>query len=377
VKAAHLVVLNTGSSTVKYAVFDAEPASGRLSHRSRETVSGALEDAFGQIAAHLDELPGIILGVAHRVVHGGADLTEPVVVDAHVEAAIERLSVLAPLHNPANLDGIRRMSERWPRVPQLAVFDTAFHATMPDAAVRYAIPPAIAERLGIRRFGFQGTSCSFVSRAAARHLARPVEGLDMVIAHIGSGVSVTAVHHGRSVDTTMGMTPLGGAVMATRSGDLDPAAVLALVDKGDMTAPAALELLTTRSGLLGMCGSSDIRDVRSRATAGDEACARALGVYVHRLRRSVGAMIAQLPALDAVVFTAGVGEHDAALREEVLSPLAHFGVRVDPGRNASVGPPASAATISPDGATTAVLVVPTDEELEIARQVLPLLRLDH
>lgn len=370
----HLVVINTGSATLKYAFFDctAGAAPVRRGGGSVERSPGD-DHPVGQVIAEVGRLPGRLVGVAHRVVHGGAELTRPVVVDDRVTTVIDALAVLAPLHNPANLDGVVRMRAAFPAVPQVVVFDTAFHATLPEQAWRYALPPDVADPLHVRRFGFHGTSCSSVLRATAEHLRRSADQLDLVVVHVGGGVSVTAIHEGRSVDTTMGMTPTEGAVMGTRCGDLDPAAVLALVERGGRSPADVLELLTRRSGLIGMAGSADLREVRARADAGDETCRVAVAVYAHRLRRCVGAMLAQLPGLDAVVFTGGVGEHDARLRHEVLAPLAHLGIRVDATRNANTNGSSRAATISPAGEAVQVLVMPADEEREIARQAWELL----
>ncbi len=366
-----LVVLNTGSTTVKYGVFGCAAGADPV-RREAGSFPRSGDDPVGRVVAEVERLPGPLLGMAHRVVHGGAELTRPVVVDDRVEALIDSLSSLAPLHNPANLDGVRRMRTAFPTTPQVAVFDTAFHASMPESAWRYAIPPDVADPLLVRRYGFHGTSCASALHATAAHLGRPVDQLDLVVAHIGGGVSVTAVRQGRSVDTTMGMTPVEGAVMGSRSGDLDPAAVLSLVEHGRSPAQVR-DLLFLGSGLQGLAGAADLRDVRRRADAGDQRSQVAVDVYTHRLRRCLGAMLAQLPRLDAVVFTGGVGEHDARLRGEVLAPLAHLGFRIDAVRNHAARGAATPLSISPEGSALPVLVVPADEEQEIARQAWALL----
>lgn len=350
-------VINSGSSSVKYEAIDVE--SGAV------TASGIVErigEPGSPVADHaaafeiaLRELPGDPAVVGHRVVHGGARFLEATVVTDEVEAAIDELSSLAPLHNPANLAGIRAARAAMPHVPQVAVFDTAFHHTLAPAAYTYAVPSA----LGIRRYGFHGTSFSYVSKETARVLGRPLADLKMVILHLGNGASVCAVDGGRSVETSMGLTPLEGLVMGTRSGDIDPGALIHLL--GQMDAAALDDLLNRRSGLLGLSGRGDMREVEAAAVAGDAAAQLALDVYAHRIRAYVGAYLAQLGGLDAIVFTAGVGEHDAAMRSRALAGMEWLGIRVDP---ALTGP-----IISPPGGV-AVLVIPTNEELEIAAQSL-------
>jgi len=276
--------------------------------------------------------------------------------------------VLAPLHNPANLAGIVAAERAFPDVPHVAVFDTAFHQTMPPAAYTYAIDRELAEKHRIRRYGFHGTSHRFVSRAAAEFLGRPVEELRMIVLHLGNGASACAVSGGRSVDTSMGMTPLEGLVMGTRSGDLDPAVLLHLQRRAGLDVDEVDDLLNKRSGILGLGGHGDMRDLESAAESGDADAELTLEVYAHRIRAYVGAYAAQLGRVDAIVFTAGVGENSALVRARSLAGLEGFGVEVDPARNGErVG---GARRISTDASRTAVLVIPTNEELEIARQTL-------
>jgi acetate kinase len=307
-----------------------------------------------------------LFAVGHRVVHGGGEYREPVIVDDAVEDAIERLIPLAPLHNPASLRGIRELRRLLPDVPHVAVFDTAFHATMPPEAYTYALPVDVAERLTIRKYGFHGTSYSYVTRRSAEFLGIHEGRVNLIVCHLGNGASMAAIRGGASVDTSMGLTPLQGLAMGTRSGDLDPAVIFHLVRVGGMTLDEADALLNTSSGLKGMAGTQDMREVRARADAGDEAARRAIAVYAYRIRAYIGAYLAAVPHVHALVFTAGIGEHDAALRREVCAPLGHLGIQVDVERNADDEPGVRA--IDDGSGPIRILVVPTNEEAEIARQ---------
>ncbi len=397
-----LLVINSGSSSLKYAEF---AVAGHLL-TSADRRSSGIVDRIGESDAHVRHMSpdgststfgadvpdqsaallamhdalsrtvdgnATLVAVGHRVVHGADSFKSAVVVDERVESEIDRLSPLAPLHNPANLDGIRSARAAYPGIPQVAVFDTAFHATIPPQAATYAIPTDLATANQIRRWGFQGTSCAYVARAAAGHLAIPIDEIQLIICHLGNGASVTAVRDGKSIDTSMGMTPLEGLVMGTRSGDIDPAVVTHLMDAADMTGYEVLKLLTHRSGMLGLCGDSDMRTVRERADTGDERAVLALSIYTHRIRKYIGAFLTQLPDLAAVVFTAGVGERDPDVRREVLSPLQHVGLRLDERRNAATVRPTNIVRIDDGAGSPALLVIPTDEELEIARQTMQLL----
>ncbi len=295
------------------------------------------------------------------MVHGGVRFRAPVVVDDEVEAAVDGLSALAPLHNPPGLLGIRAARAAFPGVPQVAVFDTAFHATMPPEARTYALDAELAAERGIRRYGFHGTSHEYVAQATAAALGGAGR---FVVLHLGNGASACAVAGGRSVATSMGLTPLEGLVMGTRGGDLDPGAVLHLLRTGSSVEEVD-DLLNRRSGLTGLTGHGDLRDVLAAAAAGDERAELALGVYAHRIRGYVGAYLAHLGGLDALVFTAGVGENSPQVRARVCAGLDHLGIVVDPARNERPG--RGIRRISPDDAPVAVLVVPTDEELQIAR----------
>ena len=366
-------VLNAGSSSLKYQLVD--PGTGEV-HRAgtveRIGADGGPSDHEEAVRSALQDLEGAPAPDAcgHRVVHGGARFDSATLVTDEVERAIDDLAALAPLHNPANLQGIRAAAAVLD-VPQVAVFDTAFHRTIPAAAATYAIPADTAQRYGVQRYGFHGTSHRYVSRAAADLLGVPLESSRLIVLHLGNGASACAVDGGRSVDTSMGMTPLEGLVMGTRSGDLDPAALFHLHRQAGLGFDELETMLNRDSGLKGLTGASDMRDVESAAADGDEAAALALEVVHHRIRSYVGAYLAVLGGLDALVFTAGIGEHDALLRAGVVEPLAHLGLVLDPERNDAPGD--GARRISADGSPAAVLVVPTNEELEIARQTAALL----
>jgi acetate kinase len=358
-------VVNAGSSSVKYDVLEAE--SGR------SLASGLVErvtDYAAALAVALDEVDAAGIDAdGHRVVHGGSAYSQAVVIDDRVEAEISRLSVLAPLHNPPGLAGIRAARAALPGVPHVAVFDTAFHATLPPAAYTYAIDAAVAAEHGIRRYGFHGTSFSYVSARAAEVLGRPLGDLRMIVAHLGNGASITAIDGGRSVDTSMGMTPLEGLVMGTRSGDIDPAVLLHLQRVGAFDAAGLDDLLNRRSGILGLGGHADMRDLL--AASGPEA-KLAVDVYVHRLKHYIGAYAAELGGLDALVFTAGVGENSDVIRARAVEGLEFIGVSLDADANAAQAD--TDRLISARTSTVAVLVIPTNEELQIAREVVEVVR---
>jgi len=327
-------------------------------------------DAFAKDGPSLDEVAPVAVG--HRVVHGGARFFEPTLITPLVEINIDELSVLAPLHNPGALEGIRAARAAFPDLPHVAVFDTAFHQTLAPAAYTYAIDRPLAEAHRIRRYGFHGTSHKYVSEAAAAFLGRPLAELRQIVFHLGNGASVTAIAGGASVDTSMGMTPLEGLVMGSRSGDVDPAMLFQLTRRAGMTIDDLDELLNKRSGLLGLAGVSDMRDIEARMAAGDEAATLAFDVYIHRLRAYAGAYLAQLGGADVISFTAGVGENSVRVRAEALATLGFAGVEVDPDRNAARD--RGIRVISTDASRITVLVVPTDEEVEIARQTLEVAR---
>ncbi len=392
-----ILVVNSGSSSLKYELFRMENrvslASGiaerigdegsRLVHRQREGEGRPFEVPAGPIpdhAAALDRIATVLNGaglveegesfdgIGHRVVHGGEVFRDATRIDAKVVEAIRDLSSLAPLHNPANLLGIEVALERQPGVPQVAVFDTAFHQTLPPRAYRYAIPEQWYASHRVRRYGFHGTSHAFVSRAAAAHLGRPLEELNLITLHLGNGASACAIAGGRSVETSMGLTPLEGLVMGTRCGDLDPSIHGHIAHETGKSLADVEAALNRESGLAGLCGASDLRDVLDRSAAGEQRAQLAIDVYVHRIRKYLGAYMAVLGRVDGIVFTAGVGENSPAIRERVCDGLEGLGILIDPSRNRA--PSDGARAIHADDAAVALLVVPTDEELEIAEQTL-------
>ncbi|MGN7703413.1 acetate/propionate family kinase [Cellulosimicrobium sp. 22601] len=386
-----VLVMNSGSSSLKYQLVN--PVGGEaiaagtierigedtgiIKHRfagnttTREEpvadhgvalrIALGLFDEVGPTLADAD-----VYAVGHRVVHGGAVFSAPVLVDDDVVRQISALSPLAPLHNPPNVKGIEVARELLPDVPHVAVFDTAFFSTLPDAAATYALDREVAQEHGVRRYGFHGTSHQYVSGKVARVLGRRIEGLNTIVLHLGNGASASAVRGGVAVDTSMGMTPLEGLVMGTRTGDIDAAVVFHLARNAGMSIDEIDVLFNKRSGVKGLSGVNDFRELRRLIDAGDEDARRAFDVYIHRLRKYVGAYTAVLGRVDVVAFTAGVGENDADVRAAVVEGLEPLGLAVDPERNAvRSGEP---RVISPDWTSTLVMVVPTMEELAIARQ---------
>ena len=366
---SRVLVINSGSSSLKWQLFDGSDAVARGSVPQIGEPGGEAADHASALRGVLSSVDlGGLLAVGHRVVQGGAEFDAPTLIDDEVIAAVERLVPLAPLHNPANLEGIRVARALLPDVPQVAVFDTAFHRTMPDEAATYAIDAAVAEKYGVRRYGFHGTSHAYVSRESARLLGRDPAGVNVITLHLGNGASACAVEGGRSVATSMGLTPLAGLVMGTRSGDIDAAALLHLHRVGGMSVDDLDVLLNQRSGLRGLAGDNDMRAVLKARAAGDAAASLAFDVYCRRIKEYVGAYLAVLGRLDAITFTAGVGENNPDVRACSVAGLSTLGINVDTERNQAGGP-----VISPDGSPVAVLVVPTAEELEIAQQARALL----
>lgn len=369
---ARVLVLNCGSSSLKYQLLD--PASGeRFARGLVERIGGpAVPDHDAALRQVFDAIDlAAVEAVGHRVVHGGTRYTAPTVVDDDVVAGIEALVPLAPLHNPVNLAGIRAARALLSGVPHVAVFDTAFHATLPPRAATYAVPAEWRTAYDVRRYGFHGTSHAYVSRRTAELLGRGYDETNMIVLHLGNGASACAVQGGRSIDTSMGLTPLAGLVMGTRSGDVDPAVVTHLGRVAGLSAAAVDQALNGASGLRGLAGVGDVREVVARAEAGDADAELALDVYCYRVRSYVGAYTAALGRVDAVVFTAGVGENQPPVRARALAGLEFFGLAVDLTRNEA--PSREERLISPDGAAVAVAVVPTDEEREIATQTLAVL----
>jgi acetate kinase len=363
-----VLVLNCGSSSARYRLFDGDRtvAAGRVERIGEP--GGDTSDheaALRRIMGDVD-LAGLA-AVGHRVVHGGTRFAAPVVVDDEVTASIADLAALAPLHNPANLAGITVARRLLPGVAQVAVFDTAFHQSMPAAAATYAVDADLARRWDIRRYGFHGTSHAYVARRTAALLGRVAADLNVITLHLGNGASACAVAGGRSVATSMGLSPLAGLVMGTRTGDIDPAVVFHLHRVAGMGIDEIEDVLNRRGGLAGLCGANDMRAVLHRRGAGDPAATLAFDVYCARIKQYVGAYAALLGRLDAVTFTAGVGENSPDVRAAALGRLERFGIVVETTRNETADQ--GERIISPDGTLVTVCVVPTDEEWEIAHQV--------
>jgi acetate kinase len=357
-----VLVVNSGSSSLKYQVVDV--ASGSALHSGLIERVTDHEQAFQQMVAEL-ATTGIEIGsVGHRVVHGGSKFSTPTLITDTVIAEIEKLVPLAPLHNPGNLAGIRGALRAFHGVKQVAVFDTAFHQSMPATSFRYAIDSALAEKHQIRRYGFHGSSHSFVSKAAAQFLG--TETFTGIVLHLGNGGSACAVKDGKSINTSMGLTPLQGLVMGTRSGDIDPAIVMYLSRVAGLSLDEIDQSLNKSAGLAGLTGDSDLRDVERRAQEHDPVAQEALSIYALRVKHYIGAYLAQLGEIQAIVFTAGVGENSVEMREQICSGLEHLGIELDYELN-SVRSKQS-RDISSRESKVRVLVIPTNEELEIALQ---------
>jgi acetate kinase len=390
----HVLVINAGSSSLKYSLVDSasgEAAATGLVERIGEEDGhhvhhgpkgewdddrpiadheAALEAAVQAFETQGPALADVdIVAVGHRVVHGGDRFAAPALVDDELIAAVRDLVPLAPLHNPANLEGIEVARRLLPELPHVAVFDTAFHQTLPPYAYTYAVPYEWQEQYGIRRYGFHGTSHSFVSAEAARLLGRSPSEVNVIVLHLGNGCSAAAIRGGQSVDTSMGLTPLEGLVMGTRSGDLDPAIHGLLARVAGRSAEETDRVLNSESGLKGLTGANDFREVSRRRAAGDERAQLAFDIYCQRIKKYIGGYYAVLGTVDAVVFTAGVGQHSAEARAAALNGLESLGIHLDPDRNA-----ASETVASTDDSPVAVLVIPTNEEWQIAREALEVVR---
>ena len=378
-----VLVVNVGSTSVKYDLYEMDRETRLATGKVERVGGGEVHAALASILAHLAREdgplrnPGELGAVGHRVVHGGEELVTPVVIDERVEKIIERCAVYAPLHNPSNLEGIRAARAALGAVPQVAVFDTAFHAELPSAALTYGIPYELYLSKGIRRYGFHGPSHQYMALCASEHLKTDLSRLKLVTCHLGGGASVCAIRGGVSIDTSMGMTPLEGLVMGTRSGDLDPAVPLLLARDGLSTNDVD-ELLNRRSGLAGISGvaKGDFRDIERAADAGDPRARLAIDVFVHRLRKYIGAYAAALGGVDALVFTGGIGENSVRVRAAACEGLLYMGVVVDAAKNAScdVSSDAIVVDVAAADAPTRVLVLATDEEKMIAREVVRCLR---
>lgn len=397
-----VLVINAGSSSVKYylylmpqtkvlakgAVERVGEGTSRLTHSYYDrTYSSQVKasDVDAAVDLVLDTLVRDDVGVVgdvseigavgHRVVHGGEEFTGSVLIDEQVIASVEKYADLAPLHNPPNLAGIRAVQRRLPQIRQVACFDTAFHATIPEVAYIYGLPYKLYEQYHIRRYGFHGISHRYVARRAAALMGRAKYDINVITCHLGNGCSVTAVKEGRSIDTSMGFTPLEGVPMGTRSGDLDPAILFYLAEKG-YDASSLKTLCNKQSGLLGISGlSNDIRNLLKLAAQGNERAALAIDVFCYRIRKYIGAYTAVLEPLDAIVFTGGIGEHAAGLREQICTGMSQLGVLFDPGANETAV--AEEAEISAARSTVKVFVVPTNEQVAIANDTYELTGRQH
>lgn len=381
--AGTVLVLNSGSSSLKYSLV--QPDSGvsvidgvieqigeqdQIGDRSPVADhEAALRLAFTVIADAGHDPDGLdLVAVGHRVVHGGPDLYRPTVIDDAALHRIRDLAALAPLHNPPAVLGIEVARRVLPDLPHVAVFDTAFFHDLPAASATYAIDREVAQRWGIRRYGFHGTSHQYVSGRAAEFLGAKYESLNQIVLHLGNGASASAIAAGRPVDTSMGLTPMEGLVMGTRSGDIDPGVIFYLWRTAQMGVDEIETMLNRHSGMFGMSGEVDFRAVHERIASGDDAARSAYQVYIHRLRKYIGAYLAVLGRTDVISFTAGVGENDATVRRDALAGLSALGIEIDEDRNAD--PARGPRRISADTSPVAVLVIPTDEELAIARACL-------
>jgi len=391
-----ILVINTGSSSIKYELFDVEhrkilagglaekigEESGVLTHRivlpNGEFEKNVDESMIADHREGLNRIVGLLVdpkhgviadkteisAVGHRVVHGGETFHSTVIIDEDVIAAIKKNIPLAPLHNPPNLMGIEVSGSIFPDALQVAVFDTAFHQTIPSHAYLYAIPYEMYERHKVRRYGFHGTSHAYVSGQAAEYLGRSLTELNLITIHVGNGASMAAIKNGKSVDTTMGMTPLAGLVMGTRSGDIDPALPFFMADHLGMSLQEIDRLLNQESGLKGLCGTNDMREVIEKMEKGDKRAAVALDIYTYRIKKYIGAYFAALEGVDAIIFTAGVGENAPLIREKSCQGLIRLGIEIDTNKNAAPG--GSIREISTPNSEVKVLVIQTNEALKIA-----------
>lgn len=386
----NILVLNSGSSSIKYQLLEmpstALQAAGkverigkvesRLTHRQRNAEDKMEAHVhMAHISNHhaglvaITEMLGDMLqltAIGHRVVHAGEAFSAPVRIDAQVIEILRGVSGLAPLHNPANLSGIEVCLELFANIPQVAVFDTAFHQNMPPHAYRYALPESLYSKHGVRRYGFHGTSHAYVAKQAAVHLQRPLETLNLISLHLGNGASVAAIQGGRCIDTSMGMTPLEGLMMGTRCGDIDPAVAFYLQRVTGQSSADIESLYNHGSGLKGICGENDMREVLRMSDAKDEAAQLAIDMYCYRIRKYIGAYYAALGRVDSIIFTAGIGENVPRVRQQSCSGLEALGIAIDENRNAQ--DQGHVCEIQSSQSNIKVLVVHTNEELEIARQ---------
>ena len=395
-----VLVINCGSSSLKYQLIDSDTEEalavglcerigidGRLNHtpagKEKVVIEKDMPNHEVAVQMVLDELTdadygvikdlGEIDAVGHRVVHGGENFTSSVVIDEEVIAGVEECNPLAPLHNPANLIGVRACQNLMPGVPNVAVFDTAFHQTMQPEAYMYGLPYEYYEKFKVRRYGFHGTSHSFVSKRAIEYFGLDPENSKVIVCHLGNGASVSAVKNGKVVDTSMGMTPMEGLVMGTRCGDIDPTIVEFLAHKLDITLEDVMTILNKKSGVYGLSGgiSSDFRDLDKATNEGNEKAALAVKVFSYRTAKYIGAYVAAMDGVDAIVFTAGLGENDAVVRQQIVDRFGYLGITLDQEANKSRG---KECTISTPDSKVKVAVIPTNEELAIARETVALVK---
>ncbi len=391
-KMSKIIAINAGSSSLKFQLFEM-PSEDVITKGIVErigldnaiftiTANGEKQTEVTDIPNHsvavkillnkltdtgsiksLDEIDGI----GHRVVHGGEKFSDSVLITDEVLVQLDQLSELAPLHNPANITGIRAFKEVLPTVPAVAVFDTAFHQTMPEKSFLYSLPYEFYEKYGIRKYGFHGTSHKYVSERAAELLGRPIEQLRLISCHLGNGASIAAIEGGKSIDTSMGFTPLAGVAMGTRSGNIDPALIPYIMEKTGKTADEVLDVLNKQSGILGISGfSSDLRDIESAAKEGNERAELALSIFASRIHKYIGSYAARMYGVDAIIFTAGIGENSDTIRARVLRGLEFMGIYWDPALNQVRG---EEAFINYPHSPVKVIVIPTNEEVMIARDV--------
>lgn len=397
-----VLVINSGSSSIKYQLLEMDTQTviaaglveriGEANSRIKHTIFNGGDNEIikeGAIANHQDGLkmvadllmdadvgvissPTDINAVGHRTVHGGETFNKTVVITQAVKDKIRELSPLAPLHNPPNLEGIEVAEAIFPHAPQVGVFDTAYHQTMPPRAYRYAIPNELYEQHAVRSYGFHGTSHLYVSKLAAQHLGKPHHETNVITIHLGNGASMAAIQNGQSIDTTMGFGPMPGLMMGTRCGDIDPAVIFFMGGKLEMPLSEIDRTLNKKSGLVGVCGNNDLRDVEKRRSEGDEQAQLALDIYTYRIKKYIGAYMAALGAVDALVFTAGVGENSDYVRWHACEGLANLGIVLDAEQNAIRAK--TVREIQAAESRIKVLVIPTNEELEIATQTVAVLK---
>jgi acetate kinase len=365
-----ILVINAGSSSIKYSLYDFVTLAV-IDHGLLEEISNhheGFERMRAQLLIHNIDISHVN-AIGHRVVHGGERFHAPALIDDTLIREISDLIPLAPLHNPANLEGILAAQTIAPNVPNFAIFDTAFHQTMPPYAYRYPLPYNLYETYHVRRYGFHGTSHHYVSTQAAHLLQKPLESLNLISFHIGNGVSACAIEKGKSIDTSMGMTPLEGLMMGTRSGSIDPSIIGYLMHEKKMTIEEIDLLLNKKSGLLAIAGTNDLRSILLAKEQGDTNAALAIDMFVYRLKKQLGAYMAVLQGVDAVIFTGGIGEHSAVIREAMCEGIKHLGIMLNTDKNNN-----NESRIDDSTSTVALLVIPTDEERQIAVYVQQILK---